>query len=146
MDSIKMNTSFSLQHSFFWGISFNLWVSLEIIISTCQQPDSREATHRFRTTNNAKSNPACNCSTYFKNGFLVPFFLSTFHQQRYPEFQRWFQANDIINTRFEFHIWMSTRSPIFRDSNQIFLFFFQRLIDLLGWKCGRSQRKWKICC
>ena len=41
----------------------------------------------------------CNCSTYFKNGFLAPFLGSTFHQQRYPEFRRWFQANDIINTR-----------------------------------------------
>ena len=36
---------------------------------------------------------------FLKNGFLAPFLLSTFHQQRYPEFQRWFQANDIINTR-----------------------------------------------
>ena len=41
----------------------------------------------------------CNCFTYFKNRILVPFFWSTFHQQRYPEFQRWFQANDVINTR-----------------------------------------------
>ena len=41
----------------------------------------------------------CNCSTYFKNRILVPFFWSTFHQQRYPEFQCWFQANDVINTR-----------------------------------------------
>jgi hypothetical protein len=31
----------------------------------------------------------CNCFTYFKNRILVPFFWSTFHQQRYPEFQRW---------------------------------------------------------
>jgi hypothetical protein len=40
----------------------------------------------------------CNCSTYFKNRFLVFFFWSTFHQQLYPEFQRWFQVNDVINT------------------------------------------------
>jgi hypothetical protein len=41
----------------------------------------------------------CNCSTYFRKGFLAPFVWSTFHQQRYPELQRWLQAHHIIDTR-----------------------------------------------
>jgi hypothetical protein len=81
---------------------------------------SREATHRFRTSNNAKSNPeikgrnsiffrhGCNCSTYLKSLFLAPFFFTTFHQQRYTEFQRWFQANDIINTRIHATVTLGT--------------------------------------
>ena len=56
----------------------------------------------------------CNCSTYFKNRILVPFFWSTFHQQRYPEFQRWFQANDVINTRIHESVWLSHVKILFK--------------------------------
>jgi predicted naringenin-chalcone synthase len=34
-----------------------------------------------------------------KESIFSAIFFTTFHQQRYPEFQRWFQANDIINKR-----------------------------------------------
>jgi hypothetical protein len=34
-----------------------------------------------------------------KESIFSAIFFTTFHHQRYPEFQRRFQANDIINTR-----------------------------------------------
>ena len=66
----------------------------------------------------------CNCSTYFKNGFLVPFFWSTFHQQWYPQFQHWFQANDIINTRIHASVTLKFYLKNGFNNNEYFFQFY----------------------
>ena len=73
----------------------------EVFVEVCDDDFFQRKTEEICVTVRFINNQpmGCNCSTYFKNRFLVPFIWSTFHQQRYPEFQRWFQANDIINTR-----------------------------------------------
>jgi hypothetical protein len=59
--------------------------------------------------------------------FLAPLFSSTFHQQRYPQFQRWFQGNNMINTRIHASVTFTFFSKNgFNKNEYFFQFYFWR--------------------
>ena len=60
-----------------------------------------------------------------KESIFSAIFFTTFHQQRYPEFQRWFQANDIINTRIHASVTLGTNHLTWRGQGLWFLASFR---------------------